>query len=128
MNKNFDQWNEKKKLIDTGVFKDFVHTREVWWCSLGLNVGYEQDGKHDFFERPALVVKKFNRDMVLVVPLTSKIREGNKYFLAFTHNNTRFSAIISQVRLISTKRLRRKMYSMDSAIFYSIVEKIKQML
>ncbi len=128
MDKNFDQWNQKKKQINKDIFDNFVHTREVWWCSLGINIGFEQDGKHEFFERPVLVLKKFSRDMVLVIPLTSKIKEDNKYFLKFTHNDTQFSAIISQLRLISTKRLRRKIYSMDSEIFNSIRHKVKEML
>lgn len=125
--KDFDKWNIKKKQIHQSVFADYVHTREVWWCSVGVNVGYEQDGKHEFYERPTLILKKFSRDMVLAVPLTSKIK-SNKYFISFTHGNRQFSAIISQVRLMSSKRLRRKMYVMDSGIFAAIREAVKQMI
>jgi len=27
-------WNEAKKKIDQSHFTEFVHMREVWWCSL----------------------------------------------------------------------------------------------
>ena len=47
--KDFDKWNIIKKQVNTKeVIRDlFFYEREVWWCSLGLNVGYEQDGKND---------------------------------------------------------------------------------
>lgn len=32
--------------------------REVWWCAIGVNVGYEIDGKGKDFARPVLVLKK----------------------------------------------------------------------
>jgi hypothetical protein len=39
-----------------------------------------------------------------------------------------FAAVISQLRLISTKRLARKIYQMDRAIFGEIVTHIRAML
>jgi mRNA interferase MazF len=72
MHKDFNRWNEDKKTIERATFIDFVHMREVWWCTLGVNLGREQDGNEEFFERPVLVIRKFNQDMVLVVPLTSQ--------------------------------------------------------
>src|SRR3989344_7524221 len=125
--KNFDGWNEVKKKINEAEFKDFVHKREVWWCSLGVNIGYEQDGKHDTFERPILVLRKFNNDMVLGVPLSTRLKK-NPYYIIFTHEGEEFSALISQVRLISTKRLKRYMYKMSSDIFKDIREKTRAML
>ncbi len=35
----------------------YFHEREVWWASLGKNIGFEQDGKNKMFERPVLVLK-----------------------------------------------------------------------
>jgi hypothetical protein len=63
MSKNFDAWNEQKKVADTReIARDFFfHEREVWWCALGANVGMEADGKHDQFERPVLIVNKFQQ-------------------------------------------------------------------
>ena len=123
MDKNFDRWNEKKKIIHLNEFHGFVHEREIWWCSIGVNVGDEEDGKNDSFERPILVLKKFNRNIVLVVPLTTKIKD-NKYYFSFMHDNIKFAAILSQVRLVSTKRFNRKIRKMDSFLFLSIKRKI----
>jgi mRNA interferase MazF len=74
---------------------------------LGANVGVEADGKHDNFERPVLVLRKFNRDAVLVVPLTSRPKQ-NPYHAMFHHEGETFSAVVSQIRLASTKRLLRE--------------------
>jgi hypothetical protein len=39
MRKDFDKWNNKKKEINNQDFFDlFFHEREIWWCSLGLNI------------------------------------------------------------------------------------------
>ena len=67
MNKDFDTWNEEKKGLeivapDTLIF----HEREIWWSSIGLNVGDEEDGKNDLFERPVLVLRKFNNKVAWV--------------------------------------------------------------
>ncbi len=51
MYKNFMVWHEVKSDIDAKESKTFFHEREVWWCSLGLNIGFEQDGKGNDFSR-----------------------------------------------------------------------------
>jgi mRNA interferase MazF len=127
MEKDFDTWNEAKKKTNEAEFTDFVHTREVWWCSLGINIGYEQDGKHNTFERPILVLRKFNKDIVLAVPLTTSIKH-NPYNVIFTHEGQEHAAVISQVRLISTRRLKRYMYKMSSDIFKTIREVTRAMI
>ncbi|OHA40204.1 MAG: hypothetical protein A3J31_01320 [Candidatus Taylorbacteria bacterium RIFCSPLOWO2_02_FULL_48_16] len=123
MYKDFDAWNKRKKEIHKSEFCSFVHEREIWWCSFGINVGDEEDGKNESFERPALVIKKFNRNIVLVVPLTTKIKD-NQYYFAFIHQNIRFAAILSQLRLISTKRLSRRIRRIDHTLFKEIKERI----
>ena len=127
MEKDFDRWNDRKKEVDRSTFADFVNEREVWWCTLGVNVGSEQNGSPDLFERPVLVVRKFNKDTILVVPLTSSPRR-TQYHIAVRHEGIEFAAVISQVRLISTKRLARKIYQMDRAIFAEIVTRMRAML
>ena len=47
MEKDFDKWNESKKVIHHNNEDKFYHEREVWWCSLGINIGFEQDGKDE---------------------------------------------------------------------------------
>src|SRR3989344_2005502 len=110
--KDFDRWNELKKKLHISVkAKDFYfREREIWWCSLGVNIGFEQDGKNDNFERPVLIVKIFNKEVLWIVPLTSRHKD-NKYYYKFDYKNKPQSAILSQVRLISSKRLLRKIWT-----------------
>jgi hypothetical protein len=42
--KDFDGWNETKKRTDSRRGAPFYHEREVWWCTLGVNVGSEENG------------------------------------------------------------------------------------
>jgi mRNA-degrading endonuclease toxin of MazEF toxin-antitoxin module len=125
--KDFDRWNELKKNLNSGASIGHVHEREVWWCSIGLNIGSEQDGKNELFERPVLILRKFSRETVLAVPLSSKIKEGN-YFLGFTHEGTSFTALLLSIKEISTKRLQRKMYTMDSIFFERIRLAVKNLI
>lgn len=127
MQKDFNEWNKKKQELENNVFNNYVHTREVWWCSLGINIGFEQDGKNAFFERPVLIIRKFSKDVVLIVPLSSKPKE-NIFYFNFTHGNARFSALLSQIRLISTKRLNRKIYRMDSLLFNQIHKALRRLI
>lgn len=126
MQKDFDSWSNKKKEIH-GTLKPsdfYFHEREIWWCSLGINIGYEQDGKNDNFERPVLILRKFNRDIALIIPLTSVAKE-NKYHHKL--NTSGSFVILSQVRLISTKRLLRRVEKIVENEFNEIMAKIKKL-
>jgi len=81
MEKQFDLWNGLKKKLHATRHEPFLHEREIWICSLGANIGYEQDGKNENFARPVLVIKKFNNDIFLAVPLSSKVKEGKYYYI-----------------------------------------------
>lgn len=127
MEKDFDKWNEKKKMIDTKELsgKVFFNEREIWWGSLGLNIGFEQDGKNDNFERPFLIIKKFNKNVVWVVPTTSVAKE-NKFHHKLKSGNS--VVILSQLRLVSTKRFIRLIETISENEFKEIVDKIKSLL
>ena len=125
MEKNFDGWNSIKKSLDAKLINHnlFFHEREVWWCSIGMNVGAESDGKHENFERPCLIVKKFNNAMLWVVPLTSKEKVG-PHFLKITHEAGVSWAYISQLKTISTKRLVRKIGMVPKSEFENLLNSI----
>ena len=101
--KNFDVWNSVKKEINNKSLLPNVHEREIWWCSIGINIGFEEDGKNDTFERPVLVIKKFNKDLCFAVPLSTK-NHNNKYYFEIKSESF---AILSQAKPISTKRMQR---------------------
>src|SRR3989344_2616537 len=123
MHKDFNKWNEKKKVIHNRGNTPFFHEREVWWCTLGLNVGYEQDGG-DKFERPILIVKKFNRDVLWALPLTTSAKRNEYYFPISGQEGS--AVILSQLRLVSSKRLERLMYKLPKGQFKQILAQIQQ--
>jgi mRNA-degrading endonuclease toxin of MazEF toxin-antitoxin module len=126
MPKDFDGWNREKKRIND-VSPVFANEREIWWCSLGVNVGDEEDGKNMLFERPVLVLKKFNARIVLAVPLTTKVKP-NPYYFPFAHDGMTFAVILSQVRLVSTKRFTRLIWKMGRKRFGEIKRRIGQVI
>ena len=127
MQKDFDSWNIIKKQIDSNETEIFCNKREVWWCSFGLNVGSELCGKNEFFERPVIVLKVFNKNTIKVIPLTSKAKIG-KYYFEVDFNNIKSYASLSQVKTISTKRLSRKMGRLNNKQFLDLINFYKNSL
>lgn len=58
MQKDFDNWNKEKKNINTRKELIFYRQREIWWCALGINIGFEQDGSDIEYRRPVLILTK----------------------------------------------------------------------
>lgn len=118
MVKDFMSWHTAKDKIDTKVQTIYFKEREIWWCSLGLNIGYEQDGKDEDFSRPVLILKQFNLWLFWALPLTSVKKEGKHYFAFKLGDNIEESTVIlSQLRLLDSKRLLRKMGTMNEDDF-----------
>ena len=126
--KDFDSWNNIKKTLEGGTNNAFCKNGEIWWCSLGLNVGFEQDGKNQLFELPVLVIRRFNKFVFWVVPLSTKIKPENPHYLQLQHNGQDYSAIISQLRLYDSKRLQRKMYKISKEEFAKVVTRLHKEL
>jgi mRNA interferase MazF len=127
MEKDFQKWHNKKRKINRNQDVPYFYEREIWWCSLGLNIGYEQDGKNENFERPVVVLKKFNKHIFWAVPLTSKQKFG-KYYYHFVFGNETSAAIVSQLRLISSKRLLRKIGMISESDFVRIKKIVRSFL
>lgn len=117
--KNFIAWATKKTSLDSIVDEDipYFHEREIWYCSMGHNVGYEQDGKGAEYWRPVLIVKKYNKYLFTGIPLTSKIKNFPFYFGIGNVDSKNAMAILSQTRAYSSKRLINKIEMLDKAVF-----------
>ncbi len=126
---DFDAWNEIKKKIEQENSTDrFPKEGEVWMSSFGKNVGYEQNGAGDTFSRPVLIVKKFNNRMFWCVPLSTKQKPFD-FYLNFTDpNGQAVSAILAQMKLVSVKRLRRKLYEFEKETLRETRERLKAFL
>ena len=127
MKKNFDNWNKRKKEINDEQ-PNFYRARDIRWCSLGINIGFEQDGTSELYRRPVLVIKGFSRHVCLVVPLTTSTKE-NPYHLSVGMVADREAfAILSQIRLIDTKRLHDPLGILDQKKFEKIRKAIRDLI
>jgi|GEM_PF-303177 len=113
--KDFDSWNNFKKQLESKQHGAYLKEREVWFAAVGLNVGYEEDGKNNNFERPILIIKKFNQHLCIGVPFSTILKPDNRHYLSILHDNKKLSVILSQTRPFSSKRLLRRMFILDEA-------------
>lgn len=125
--KDFDGWNERKKIYNKKPSIVGVHEREVWWVSLGLNIGIETDGKNEEFERPVLVLKRFNIEMIWILPITSQIK-NTTFHQNFTLQGREYYAALTQIRTVSTKRLLRKSGTIPKKDFRNIRKRVMSFL
>lgn len=130
MNKNgtkdFDRWIKVKKKIDKDNVTRSVKEGEIWWSSIGENVGTEICGKGDASMRPVLIFRKIDKNSFWAIPLTSKRHLGS-WYAPFTFNGRVQTAIVSQIQNMSTARLKRKMGQIpnsDYAAIYSTFLKL----
>ncbi|MFA4890598.1 MAG: type II toxin-antitoxin system PemK/MazF family toxin [Candidatus Paceibacterota bacterium] len=127
MKKDFDKWNILKKDLQKSKNTFFFHEREIWWCSVGVNIGFEQDGRSDTFERPVLIIKKFNQDIFLGLPMTSAQKEG-MYYQKIQHKDRNYTIVLSQIRLFDRKRLQRKIRILSKKEFEEVIHCFKRIL
>jgi cytidyltransferase-like protein len=103
-NNIYDNWNKVKKDIEISKNK-FFREKEIYFTSVGRNIGYEIYGKKDKFLRPVLVYKKLSRYNFIGIPLTTKEKIGD-YFFNFSYKKDKIStAILSQIRVFDSKRI-----------------------
>lgn len=126
MQKDFDTWNTYKKHLE---MRDLLYckSREIWWCSLGINVGAETCGKNELFERPVLVLMVYNQQSILIAPLTSKPKDG-KFYQKINYEGICGWVILSHARTISPKRLQRKLAVLDKYQFEDVAKRLLEIM
>lgn len=127
--KDFKRWHEQKSKIQSERPYVFFQEREIWFCALGANVGYEQDGSGDEYLRPVVIVKKFNNEIFFAVPLTRGKKKDKPFYHSFSfRSKVTSTAILSQLRLIDAKRLRYKVGNVLTREFKELKAKIRRLL
>ena len=124
---NYKKWIDKKFKISTLERVHQIHEGEVYWCSLGLNIGDEENGKGEDFRRPVVIIRKFNKNIFLGVPLSTKIKD-NKYYIKIKLKDVTQSAMISQIKTIDTKRIDEKVGYISKADLKLLQIKIAEMV
>lgn len=127
MNKEFNKWNSLKQKLHNSKKEIIFKQRDIFWISIGVNIGYEQDGKGKIFSRPVLVVKKFNHHIFFGIALSTQIKQGS-FFFEFSLNDKPSNALLVQGRIYDVKRLENKIGMISKDDFQQLKRKLKDLL
>ncbi len=126
-NIKFDEWNSKKKSLSINESKKVFNSKEIWWCSVGYNLGNESNGKGENYRRPVLIIKKLSATSFIGLPLSTKIKTGS-WYQTIIINKVESSVQLNQIKMISFSRLQRKLANLDADQFRVVKEKLKILL
>lgn len=125
--KDFDEWIILKKDLDKSVHKPpYVSEGDIWWASVGENVGSEIGGKSNLFSRPVIIFRKLAHGFYFVIPTTTKKRQGS-WYVSFKHKGQLGVASLHQTRSIDYRRFYNKLGTLDDSDFLNIKEGFKKL-
>lgn len=127
--KDYVDWMEVKRVIhNNNAAPVGMKERDIWLCSIGENIGFEEDGKGHDFVRPVLLLKVYNREFCHIVPLSTTSRRGRFYF-PFDGTTGKISvALLSQSRPIASARLHEKIGYISLPDFQILKKKLAETL
>lgn len=128
MAKDFDGWNRKKQALDRISPNLHFHERELWWCSIGVNVGSEQHSLSADFSRPVVIVRCFTPEIFWAVPLTTKTRDDVPFRVRLSIHGISNDALLLQLRAYDRRRLRRKLGTLSREDFDRIVSALREVV
>ncbi|MDP3988909.1 MAG: type II toxin-antitoxin system PemK/MazF family toxin [bacterium] len=125
--KDFDSWNKKKIKIDAN--QDFNHPKEkeIWWCSIGMNVGIEVFGKGHDYTRPVLVINAEGSESFIGIPLTSNIKNKKYSCIIKTDDGVLHTALLYQIRSFDKRRLTERKHSLSNEEYAKIEKYFKKL-
>jgi len=126
--KKFNEWNGIKQHLDSKECKINFKEREIYWASIGENIGFEQNGKGKDFSRPLLIVKKLNKQLFFAVPLSTTLRNGSYYYNFSFLENEKSSALLVQAKVYDLKRIDRKIGMINKDDFINLKVKLRILL
>jgi mRNA interferase MazF len=113
--KRFTEWIKLKERLHSSVKQPpLFNENEVWWCSLGENVGVEVNGKSDLFSRPVFIYRKLSRNGFLGIPMTTADKSGS-WYVEIDFKNKKQVANLAQCRVLGAQRLSSRMGVLDDA-------------
>ncbi|MCL2112193.1 MAG: type II toxin-antitoxin system PemK/MazF family toxin [Clostridiales bacterium] len=129
MKKDYTSWSPIKARIHNAAKRPVgFYKREIWICSIGENIGFEEDGKGERFVRPVLIMRNFGNRFCFTVPLSTTTKRG-KYYHPFNADTGKTSvALLSQAKAVDAARLRRKIGMASKEDFAVIKKKLAEVL
>ena len=120
MLKDFVRWLKlKEELHDRQQRPPLVSERDIWWASVGENIGSEINGKSQLFSRPVIIYKKLSHGFYFVIPTTTQKKNGS-WFVGFRQQGKAMIACLHQARAIDHRRLSSKLGTLDDEDFVNI--------
>jgi len=124
----YDRWNSHKKKVQSKERKLHIKNSEIYFVSIGQNIGYESYGKDESFLRPVIVLKKLSKNTFVGIPLTSREKAGSYYFTFSYKNDKTSTAMLNQIRVFDTKRIVYKSGFMKKDTFSILQKKLSETL
>ena len=125
--KRFLQWIGLKEALHNQAHQPpYVSERDLWWVSMGENIGSEMNGKSDRFTRPALVLRKLAYGFYLIAPTTTKPHTGSWYVKTSLAGVDEF-VCLNQIRVVDYRRLYSKLGQIDTDDFDRVKEGFRKL-
>jgi mRNA interferase MazF len=99
-----EEWSAVKTELAAKSSGILFKEGEVWWASIGINLGEEIYGKGEKFRRPVLIFKKLTHNSFLGLPITGQEKVGSWYVPIQLPGRPR-SAMLHQARVFDRKRV-----------------------
>ncbi len=122
MVRKIQEWCQLKISLFNKESKVIFKQGDIWWCSLGVNLGEEMFGKGSKFTRPVLIFRKFTSNSFLGLPLTKQEKHGN-WYVEITIHEERNWVMLNQARVLDKRRLTNRIEALDNADFKKVMEK-----
>ncbi len=128
MTELFNEWNNLKQEIQDKEITINIKEKNIYFLSLGQNIGTESYGKGDKFLRPVIVFKKLGKNYFLGIPLTSKVKDGNYYFTFNRKNGKKNTAMLNQMKTFDAKRVVSFGGKISNNIYENLKVKVEEFL
>ncbi len=111
--KRFLEWIGLKQNLDALHFKPpYVNEGDIWWVSIGENVGSEISGKSKLFSRPMVILKKLSHGFYFAIPTSTSDKKGS-WYVSFRQKGKDMNACLHQARSVDHRRLSNKLGRLD---------------
>jgi mRNA interferase MazF len=125
---NMDAWNVLKKQLNTSTRSSkLFRAQEIWWCNVGLNVGYEVYGKGPTFTRPVLIFKKKSHDTFIGIPMSTRLKNRTDYHIIEFHGK-QSALMLGEIRNFDARRLADRMGKLADTKFTRIEKAVIEYL
>jgi len=113
---DMDACNHLKKQLDARTNVPPSAEGEIWWCSVGVNIGSEVYGKGPRFTRPVLILKKLKYSAFIGIPMSSQLKVRDDYYI-LNFKGKESALMLSEIRKFDSRRLADKIGKLSDKKF-----------